>query len=409
MTRVTRAALLRVFFCLCWFAVAGDLWAVEAAPAGAPAMIGEPEVAPPRLQPDIGATPPRMGEEQTLPPSIPRTSLDADGPRLSPPPDAALQAEFARLRAAADRAPQSNGRPATHARSAAWQLGLAALHGIGGSVQPHEAQQWFDRAFRLGEPQAAAGLAWCAIDGCGSPPDPAAARRWIAALRTVDAARAQYFDWLLQTRLAPLQLAATPGAVRRHSQVAEAPDAGRAGLPGKALLESAARGGNVHAAIELGLENVTNRHYDDALQQFRAVAARSPAAAHNAAVLAQRAAAPRQDASTTPGAATFAQAQRYHRGEGVPANFTEAIRLYRLAQSQGSTPARRMLELIFSRPAPDGSVDVAWMQQLAQMDVTGDSPTQNPAGAQALLRREPTPLFDLLPPRWKAVAHDPLR
>lgn len=55
------------------------------------------------------------------------------------------------------------------------------------------------------------------------------------------------------------------------------------------------------------------------------------------------------------------QAQRYHRLDQQPANFVKAIRLYRLAQNQGSEQARKMLELIFSRPDPDGSVDVAWM------------------------------------------------
>lgn len=61
------------------------------------------------------------------------------------------------------------------------------------------------------------------------------------------------------------------------------------------------------------------------------------------------------------GADALAQAQRYHRGDRQPANFVKAIRPYRLAQNQGSEQARKMLELIFSRPDPDGSVDVALM------------------------------------------------
>jgi TPR repeat protein len=385
--------------------------AAEAAPAEGPMMSVVPAVPFPNLPPEGAATPPRISEERAAPPSIPRTSVDANGPRLSPVPDAARQAELASLRAAVDRAPQGNGRASAAARSAAWQLGLAVLHGIGGPVQPHEARQWFERAFRIGEPMAAAGLAWCAIDGCGSPPDPASARRWIAALRPVDAARAQYFEWLLQTRLAPLQVAGSPRGAGQPAQVG-GPLEGEGGLAGRQLLEAAARGGNVHAAIELGLDSLSNRRDEEALQQFRAVAPRSPAAAQNVRILSQRVAATESQQGTAlqgPGTVTFGLAQRYHRGDGVPANFSEAVRLYRLAQSQGSDAARRMLELIFSRPTSDGGLDIGWMRQLAQMDVTGASPTQNPAATQPQLRREPTPLFDLLPPQWQTVADDPMR
>lgn len=65
--------------------------------------------------------------------------------------------------------------------------------------------------------------------------------------------------------------------------------------------------------------------------------------------------------------------QRNHRGEGQPANFVEAIRLYRHAQSQGNVQARKMLELIFFRLGPDGQIDIAWMQQLAYVNLSKDA------------------------------------
>lgn len=397
---------------LCWFLVAAawSAWAAEGVPGEAPAMTGGAEQVPmPRMLPDESATPPRASDERPAPPFVSPSNVEPAGPRLAPAADHVTQAELARLRAVVERAPGSNGRGTRDAARAAWQLGLADLHGVGGPTAPREAQVWFTRALRLGEPLAAAGLAWCAIDGCGAPPDPVAARRWIAALRPVDGPRAQYFEWLLETRLAPLQLepgARTPG---QPAQAGESAAVAGAALPGRSLLVAAARGGNVHAAIELGLDSAAHRRDQEALDQFRAVAPRSPAAASNAAILAQRLTAPKPITTPSAGGDTFILAQRYHRGEGVPANFTEAIRLYRLAQSQGSIPARRMLELIFSRPAPDGGIDIGWMQQLARVDVTSESPTVNPASTQPLLRREPTPLSDLLPPRWRAPADAPVR
>src|SRR3989344_5342468 len=65
----------------------------------------------------------------------------------------------------------------------------------------------------------------------------------------------------------------------------------------------------------------------------------------------------------------YIEARRYHQGDGVPANYTEAVRLYQIAASSGDPQARRMLAQIFSRPAPDGTVDVTWMQQLAAIDM----------------------------------------
>ena len=79
----------------------------------------------------------------------------------------------------------------------------------------------------------------------------------------------------------------------------------------------------------------------------------------------------------------------------------EAIRLYRLAQSQGSQQARKMLELIFSRPAADGQIDIGWMQQLAYMDLSKEVAVLGSSVERRAFKREVTPLIDLLPPMWK--------
>ena len=100
----------------------------------------------------------------------------------------------------------------------------------------------------------------------------------------------------------------------------------------------------------------------------------------------------------------FTQAQRYHRGQGVPSNYTEAIRLYQLAQNQGSVAAKKMLELIFSRPTADGQIDLSWMQQLAQVELGGTVPSLEHGSTRQQLKREPTPLFELVPDVWRKYA-----
>lgn len=324
-------------------------------------------------------------------------SATSPSPKLQGADNPALDAQIARLRANALNSPANSARNIRAQANASWILGLLYLHGIGVATSPAEAASWFERARALGEPLAPAGLAWCEIEGCKNSPDPSAARRWIVPLRAVNLPRAQYLQWLIESRLSPLQFAA-PNL--RGDPVQPA-------LPSRQLLLSAAQGGDIHARIELGLESLAANRPEEALAQFRAAAPRSAAAAANAALLSERLQTPTGTPEALAAAsaeATFAQAQRKHRGEGQPANFVEAIRLYQLAQRQGSQQARKMLELIFSRPAPNGEIDIAWVQQLAYVNLSKDFPTLDNATLRRILRREPTPLFDLLPQSWRNQA-----
>ena len=308
----------------------------------------------------------------------------------------ALDTEISRLRARA-LAPAANpGRAASQQASAAWILGLLYLHGIGVAPAPAEAASWFARAYAQGEPLAAAGLAWCEIDGCSGAPNPAAARRWLAALRQANPARALYLQYLMELRMAPVQLPVPAGRSESSAQ----------SRSNRQLLVRAAGGGDIQAKIELGLDLAEANRVTEALEQFRAASARSPTAAANAALLSEQTrkpAGPNQQAEdgSSPASQTYARARRNHRGEGQPANYVEAIRLYRLAQSQGSVEARKMLELIFSRPGPDGAVDIQWMQQLAYVNLASKALTVDSPAGRRVLGREPTPLSDLLPPMWR--------
>ncbi|MBU3740427.1 MAG: hypothetical protein FGM55_15925 [Rhodoferax sp.] len=314
--------------------------------------------------------------------------------RLSPE----VSAEVAELTRQSD----DNRLPRSARAQAAWLLGLIHLHGAGMAVQAAAARGWFDRAWSLGEPRAAAGLAWCAIDGCDGPTDPQAARRWLKALERVDSPRAQYLEWLMLGRRAPLPPVTTATGAPGPRDPAD---------PATALLLQAARSGDVQALLELGLQALAADRPEEALRHFEAAAPKSSAAAANAMRLrgsrVEEPADPRSRDSATPesasAAALLAAAQKAHRGQGQPANYTEAIRLYRLADLKGSLAARRMLGLIYARPTTQGQLDVTWMRQLADLDLSGDVPRTASPG----MRREPTGLSDWLPDRWRARMDGP--
>ena len=341
------------------------------------------------------------GQQRSASPATPQ-HIDPEqlkAPVLQQPGPSNLSQERAlqKLRATANANAASPSRPPGDPppREAAWLLGLLALHGRAMPADAADARRWFERAQLLGHPLAPAGLAWCLIDGCAAPPNPAAARPWIARLRSTDPGRALYLEWLVETKLAPLHMATTGTR-----------DTTAAPPPWRELLVRAAQAGNAQALNELGLESVSAGRLPEALAQFRAAAQRSPAAAANAQLLASRLQAPTQSPPRSQNANEwFAQALRYHRGDGVPSNYAEALRLYQVAAANGSKPAQRMLERIYSRPAADGSVDIAWMQQLANLDVTREGavlPTLSAPSPQ-LFVRDPTPLYDMIPPPWRAV------
>ncbi|NPC55755.1 SEL1-like repeat protein [Caenimonas soli] len=335
----------------------------------------------------------RTGPGQDVsPPVLDPSRLGEAAPQFIEPPNGVHERAVQRLRADAAAA---RSRPAA-ARDAAWLLGLLALHGLAMPQDTAQAQTWFQQARQLGHPLAPAGLAWCAIDGCTGVAQPAAARQWLAPLRELDPGRALYLEWLMENRLAPLQVA-TPD-LRGHSLPP---------LPRRDLLLRAARAGDVHAQTELGIESAGAGRLQEAIDQFRAASRRSPAAAANAALIGERlglgAGPPGSQADQW-----FLQARRYHRGEGVPSNYAEAMRLYEMAAAKGHPQARRMLELIFSRPAPGGGVDIAWMQQLARMDVSAvGGVTLLPPTVTAALQRDPTPLYDLVPAEWRGARRPP--
>lgn len=353
-------------------------------------------------QAQVGQAPSQV-LSQSLPDMVPLLDGTTEklGPELRNEPNNALSPaqsqELEQLKQIANSSAQSGTTNLVAAR-AAWVLGLIFLHGTGVRTDVVQAHQLFEQAYEKGERLASAGLAWCALQGCSSMPNLQAAKKWIDILRTVEPARARYFEWLSKNRLAPLPVL----SVEQGN-----PQAGM--LVHRQLLVSAAMGGDVNAQIELGLESAVLNRYDKALEYFEAAAPHSLVAADNAAIVKEQLISklaktgeeiqppfPSHNAE-----ALFKEARRYHRGEGTPVNYNEAIRLYRMAQTAGSLQAKRMLNLIYARTSPDGQLDMGWMRQLSDADVSGPTPQMGRSAGPKLLHRESTPLYDLLPKPWK--------
>jgi uncharacterized protein len=290
--------------------------------------------------------------------------------------------------------------PIANAADAAWLLGLIYAHGAGVAPDVVQAQLWFERALARGQSLGAVGLAWCAVEGCKQAPNLAQARARISNIRAQLPARALYLEWWMLSKNAPLATTSP----KNNSETSQDDDAAYR-LTSRPLLEQAARLGDIHALIELGLEAIALGNKAQARQWFeQAASGGSGAAAHNLQLLDMQQANSSSaiNSHVSMDAATLlAMAQRNHRGLGQPANYAEAIRLYRMAQSKGSTAARDMLALIFSRPTAAGQLDIAWMQRLATLNISNPAiSVGSPSGSQ-VFQRERSPLFDFLPTLWK--------
>ncbi len=376
--------------------------------------------------PDEGAGASRVDGSAVLPGVVPLfAGQNASAPAASDVPvnghlDAQHVQNLNRLRQAAGLCGRDAKSKDPQVAQSAWVLGLLHLHGKGAAMDKLSAYDAFDAAWRCGFPLASAGLAWCAIDGCGKVMSVDVALQWTDRLLRINPGRALYLRWLLYQRLSPL-------AVRRGLSTAYLNGFLLDAQPRQWLMQAAAFG-DAQASNELGIEAFETERFSDAVTYFSAAAASSDAARFNLGVtqarqqwLALSVASSLAGAaagvpsgvpsgvssggasgitSATLSAARSADAlrlaRRYHRGEGLPANFPEAIRYYKLAAESGSLDARRMLNLIYARLLPDGRIDVEWMTQLARLPASG-------AAGEPLryLQRDPSPLYDFVPLFWR--------
>jgi len=288
--------------------------------------------------------------------------------------------------------------------NAAWIIGLLTLHGRGLPTDVRRAKSWFQIAWQQGEKMASAGLAWCEMVGCGMPPDLAKARYWRTQLSKVNRGRALYFEWLARAQSAPLGL---PNEVDAKSTIDK--------IPHHKLLLEAANAGDIHAHIELGIESAAKNQLDEALQHFVYAEQNSSIVSSNAnhikseidqaksLIKLQKSSLNNVELAES----NWQQARRYHRGEGIPINYVEAIRLYRKAADLGHLQAKKMLDLIFSQSAETGAINIFWMQRLSRIDVSGYSPQLPTVDGPVLLAREETGLTDFIPSLWMTRSAPP--
>ena len=281
--------------------------------------------------------------------------------------------------------------------NAAWIMGLLTLHGRGLPADVRRAKSWFQIAWQQGEKLASAGLAWCEMIGCGMPPDLAKARYWRTQLSKVNRGRALYFEWLARAQSAPLEI---PNEMDAKFTIDK--------IPHHKLLLEGANAGDIHAHIELGIESAAKNQLDEALQHFVFAEQNSSIVSNNARHMRakideEKSSAKRSQLSLDRNElaeSSWLQARRYHRGEGIPINYVEAIRLYRKAADLGHLQAKKMLDLIFSQSTEAGAVNIFWMQRLSRIDVSGFAPQLPIVDGPVLFAREETGLTDFIPPLW---------
>lgn len=320
----------------------------------------------------------------------------------------ALEADIDNLKAIANKVNGSTAaRPSPAAQlqrrqaaNAAWVLGLLYANGLGVDIDYSEAHLRFKQAQQLGEPLAAAGLAWCEIQGCETWPSAHAARVWIAQIRTTKPARAMYLDWLVEQTFSPL-LANSEKNAANNDKLAQ---------QRRQLLLNAAKTNDVQALIELGFDAVANERLKEAYNYFAVAAPHSAVADQNASLIQTRQIEQPVECNIPSGAdlqdtVLLSSAQAMHRGGNCPVNYAEAIRLYNLAANKGNMSAKRMLSLIYSKPDASGNLNIAWMQQLANLNTANLSLRIDGTGLTTMLKREPTPLFDLIPQNLRSLAN----
>lgn len=337
------------------------------------------------------AQPPRIDRDQLQAPKAVATATH---------PKALVNSYVRHLEQYANGQTTNNASRPADAKSpaeAAWLLGLMYLHGVGTGLNPQRAREWFQHAQRLRYPLAPAGIAWCFMDGCGQHPEPEAARPWVTQLRKADYGRALYLEWNMVQLITPLQVA-TPS---NPEVTAKQPSA---------LLLRAVKAGDTYAENELGIFYAESGNLGEAKRLFELAAKESPAAKANVGWVERHRSSDTvipSPAAGTSGQDLFLRARQFHRGDGVPINYGEALRLYRQAASLGNRYAQKMLALIYTRPTPTGELNIVWMQQLAQVDVTKDGgATMLDPPASPSLQHDPTPLFDYLPARLRVASND---
>ena len=275
-------------------------------------------------------------------------------------------------------APEETGTPAE-----LLARGLRAY--LGGDTPPDydRAARAFKAAADAGDTRGAMAFAYLQMMGLGVARDLPAARAKLQQASATGIVRADYLLSLLES------MDKRPQSPQRAAM----------------LRESAARRGDAVAENAMGVHyQLQGERVTAELWYQRAADHGSRSAVQNLANLARSEVVKEQVASTTRAAETgqadadalFVLAQRHHRGDGVPLDYAQALRLYRAAAAKGSEAAQQMLGLIQSRPSPDGQIDPVWMQELATANVgAANRKPEAPAALTVAVPKNDDPLSGL--------------
>ncbi len=267
--------------------------------------------------------------------------------------------------------------------SAQLALGLQQLEtGAGGSPRYTDAFRWFSRAARSGDARGFLALGYLHGDGLGTPRNVGLARDYLERAREAGLPRANMLLAALEQALPPARRRSDPLELLREGTAAgDGPNANALG----ALLESQGNAAGAEQAYRAA-EQAGSRAASQNLARLASLRERSTRS--TVMRLADRVRLGDADAA-------FELAVRYHRGDGTPANYGEAVRYYDRAAAGGHAGAKRMLTLIASRPTASGDLNVAWLQELAANATADPTDGARPVAGTAPLS-EPNPLVGLL-------------
>jgi len=275
-------------------------------------------------------------------------------------------------------APEETGTPAEMLAR-----GLNAYLGHDGQPDYERAARAFKAAADAGDLRGAMALAYLQTMGLGVTRDLSASRARLQQASAAGIVRADYLLSLLEA------MDKRPQSPQRSAM----------------LRESAARRGDPVAENAMGVHyQLQGERVTAELWYQRAAEHGSRSAVQNLANLARSEVVKEHLAATTRAAESgqgdaeslFVLAQRHHRGDGVPLDYAQALRLYRAAAAKGSEAARQMLGLIQSRLSADGQIDPVWMRELATANVgAANRKPEAPAALTVAVPKNDDPLTGL--------------
>jgi TPR repeat protein len=258
------------------------------------------------------------------------------------------------------------------------ELAYAYFDPVPGSIARYpEAFRWFTRAAAGGEPRAYLALGYMHSEGIGTARNMGLGRDFLEQALAADLPRAYTLLATIEQALPPSKRREEPiQLLRLGLQANDGPCGNALGVAYEAKGQPIEAERAYREAERLGSKAATQNI-------ARLVLIRDRSNRSSMAKLSDRARLGDADAQ-------YELAVRFHRGDGIPVNYGDAIRYYERAGAAGNAAAKRVMVLIASRPSATGDINVAWMQELA-------SGLSVPGGDETRVTSHSPPVFDANP------------